>query len=337
MLATALFIALAGAAPLGDDQTIPNAASPPPAAAPQDADPAQRGVIPYAPEFFAAAQPSTALDMIVRLPGFSLDQGDNVRGFAGASGNVLINGERPTTKSESLEDMLRRIAAPTVERIDLIRGGAPGVDMQGRTVMANIVLKRSVQVQKVANIQTYLYPDGLLGPVIELETSRRDGDNVLEGSLRATRDRTDNTYDGGVRLRSNGAGVPTSKDALKGHDVFRNYVARGAIQRPMLGGKTRINAKLDYFGFDRDVTATRVFPSPGRELNGETLGNYSGEFGARYDRKLSPRSDLQLVLLQNLDHETYGSTFEVPGQFIDYTAKTDTGETIVRSELRHRH
>jgi hypothetical protein len=44
---------------------------------------AQRGVIAYPPEFFAAAQPSTALDMITRLPGFSLEQGDSVRGFAG--------------------------------------------------------------------------------------------------------------------------------------------------------------------------------------------------------------------------------------------------------------
>lgn len=338
MLATALLIALTGVAPLEDDQAIATAGAPAPAAAPvvQEADPSQRGVIPYAPEFFADAQPSTALDMITRLPGFSLEQGDNARGFAGTSGNFLINGERPTTKNESLEDMLRRISASTVERIDLIRGGAPGIDMQGRTVMANIILKRSVQVQKVAHLQTYLYPDGFFGPVLELEGSRREGDNALEGSLRATRDRTDNTFDGGVRLRSNGAGVPTSKDALKGYDIIQNYLVRGAIQRPMLGGKTRINAKLDFFSFDRDVTATRVFPALGRELNGETLENYLGEFGARYDRKLSPRSDLQLVLLQNLRREDYGSVFEALGQRVDYSNRSDTGETILRSEIKHR-
>jgi outer membrane receptor protein involved in Fe transport len=342
MLATALLIALAGVAPLDEDQAIPTAeasarsATIEAAAPAQQADPSQRGVIPYPPEFFAAAQPSTALDMITRLPGFSLEQGDNARGFAGTSGNFLINGERPTTKNESLEDMLRRISASTVERIDLIRGGAPGIDMQGRTVMANIVLKRTVQVEKVVNLQTYLYPDGFFGPILELQGSRREGDNALEGSLKATRDRTDNTFDGGVRLRSNGSGAPTSKDALKGYDIIQNYLVRGAIQRPMLGGKTRLNAKLEYFSFDRDVTATRVFPAPGRELNGETLENFAGEFGARYDRKLSPATDLQLVLLQNLQRENYGSTFEAPSQFVDYSSRTDTGETILRSEIKHR-
>lgn len=338
MLATALLIALAGVAPLDEDQAVSTAepSSPPAAAAPQEIDQAQRGVIPYAPEFFAAAQPSTALDMITRLPGFSLEQGDNARGFAGTSGNFLINGERPTSKNESLEDMLRRISASTVERIDLIRGGAPGIDMQGRTVMANIVLKRTVQVEKVVNLQTYLYPDGFFGPILELQGSRREGDNALEGSLKATRDRTDNTYDGGVRLRVNGAGVPTSKDALKGYDIIENYILRGAVQRPMLGGKARVNAKVEFFGFDRDVTATRVFPAPGREVTGETLEDYTGEFGARYDRGLSARTDLQLVLLQNLERNIYGSTFENPSLFVDYRSKTDTGETILRSELKHR-
>lgn len=336
MFATALLIALAGVSPLDDDQAIATAEASAPAAATQDVEATQRGVIPYPPEFFAAAQPRTALDMITRLPGFSLEQGDNARGFAGTSGNFLINGERPTTKNESLEDMLRRIAATTVERIDLIRGGAPGIDMQGRTVMANIILKRSVQVQKVVNLQTYVYPDGFFGPIIELEGSRREGDNALEGSLKATRDRTDNTFDGGVRLRTDGKGVPTSKDALKGYDTIYNYVLRGAVQRPMLGGKTRLNAKLEFFGFDRDVTATRVFPAPAREFNGENLKNWSGEFGARYDRKLSPATDLQLVALQNLGREIYVSTFEVPSLLVDYQSRTDTGETILRSELKHR-
>ncbi len=62
--------------------------------------------------------------MIVRLPGFRLDGGDSARGFAGTAGNVLINGERPTTKSENLEGILKRISATAVERVELIRGGA---------------------------------------------------------------------------------------------------------------------------------------------------------------------------------------------------------------------
>ena len=79
----------------------------------------QEGVISYTPADFAAARPNTALDMINRLPGFTFDGGDNVRGFAGAAGNVLIDGQRPTIKTDTLGDTLARITIDQVERIDL--------------------------------------------------------------------------------------------------------------------------------------------------------------------------------------------------------------------------
>ncbi|MBO9710632.1 MAG: TonB-dependent receptor [Caulobacter sp.] len=306
-----------------------------PAPAASTAEP-ERGIIAYPPDFFAAQSPSTALDMVSRLPGFRLDSGGDARGFAGTAGNVLINGERPTTKSENLEDILRRISATAVERVELIRGGAPGIDMQGRTILANVVIKSSVQVEKVANIQTYLYPDGLFGPLLEFQASRRDGINQIEGSLKATIDRTDQTYDGGSRVRSDGAGNVTSREALKGYDQIQNYVARGAVQRGMLGGKVRVNGKVEYFSFDRDVTYTRYFPFAGRQDSGETDENWTGEFGARYDRKLGAASDLQLVFLQNLGKETYGATFQAPGEHEIYSEIDKTGESILRGEFKQR-
>jgi hypothetical protein len=308
-------------------------ASPPAIAA---ADATQRGVIAYPPSFFEESRPSTALDMITRLPGFTLDGGDDARGFAGTASNVLINGERPTTKSEGVEDILKRISATAVERVELIRGGAPGIDMQGRTILANVVIKTTVQVEKVADLQTYLYPDGFFGPLLEFQASRRDGINEIEGSLKATIDRTNQTYDGGARSRSDGAGDLISREVMKGYDKFQNYAARGAIQRAALGGKIRVNGKIEHFGFDRDVVATRVFPGPGREDSGETDSNWAGEFGARYDRKLGAATDLQLVFLQNLGRDQYGATFAAAG-FNEVYAETDkTGESILRAELKQR-
>ncbi|WP_165190681.1 TonB-dependent receptor plug domain-containing protein [Caulobacter soli] len=303
---------------------------------PAPAAEAARGVISYPPSFFAEQRPSTALDMINRLPGFRLDSGDSARGFAGTAGNVLINGERPTTKSENLQDILTRISASAVERVELIRGGAPGIDMQGQTILANVVIKSTVQVEKVANIQTYLYPDGLFGPLLEFQASRRDGINQIEGSLKATVDRTDQTYDGGARVTSFPDGRPTIKEALKGYDQIQNYAARGAIQRGVLGGKLRVNGKLEYFSYDRDVTYTQYEPGPGRQISGETDADWTGEFGARYDRRLSPRTDLQLVFLQNLGDDTYGSTLVKPGNDEDYRERDKTGESILRAELKQR-
>ena len=66
---------------------------------PAFADPAATGVLSYDAAFFAEARPNTAYDMIGRLPGFSFTDVGSARGFAGTAGNVLINGERPTSKN----------------------------------------------------------------------------------------------------------------------------------------------------------------------------------------------------------------------------------------------
>ena len=38
--------------------------------------------------------------------------------------------------------ILQRIPAASVERIEVIRGSAPGIDMQGQSVVANVVRKK---------------------------------------------------------------------------------------------------------------------------------------------------------------------------------------------------
>ena len=55
-----------------------------PAPAPQGQTPAtdasQTGVLVFTPDFFAAQRPNTALDMVNRVPGFSIDNGSGARG-----------------------------------------------------------------------------------------------------------------------------------------------------------------------------------------------------------------------------------------------------------------
>src|SRR5256885_1794863 len=100
------------------------------------------------------------MDMIRRLPGFSFDAGESARGFAGTAGNVLIDGQRPTSKTDSLDSIIGRIPAADVERIELIRGGAPGIDMQGRAVVANIVRKKTESTRIVVDLSDNIFFDG---------------------------------------------------------------------------------------------------------------------------------------------------------------------------------
>src|SRR6185369_6799746 len=106
------------------------------------AAPAQNGVISYPASYFAALQSQNANEMLGHLPGFTLDSGNSSRGYEGSAGNVLIDGQRPASKTDSLDEILKRMPIGVVERIDLIRGGAPGIDMQGKTVLANIIRKK---------------------------------------------------------------------------------------------------------------------------------------------------------------------------------------------------
>src|SRR2546423_11855625 len=59
----------------------------------------------YETAFFAQYAPRSAYDIVQRIPGFTLDLGANnnnngnndIRGFAGVAGNVVVNGQRPST------------------------------------------------------------------------------------------------------------------------------------------------------------------------------------------------------------------------------------------------
>ena len=99
------------------------------------------GVRKFEPSFFARYSPVTAYDMVRQLPGFSIDNGDALRGFGATAGNVLIDGQRPSSKN-AISDELTRISARDVARIELIGAAAAGdIDVRGYTELANVVLK----------------------------------------------------------------------------------------------------------------------------------------------------------------------------------------------------
>jgi hypothetical protein len=101
----------------------------------------------YEANFFAQYAPRTAYDLVQRIPGFTLDLGNSaaasgvdVRGFAGTAGNIVINGARPSTKSETLDIVLNRIPATRVIRVEVGPGDLYGADYAGKSQVANLIL-----------------------------------------------------------------------------------------------------------------------------------------------------------------------------------------------------
>ena len=119
----------------------PAFAQPAPGETPVESAPASGRSTTYDAKYFAQYAPRTALDIVRRIPGFTLDLGNTeLRGFSGAAGNVVIDGQRPSSKSETLEQLLSRIPASRVSRVDVGSGDLHGAEYSSKAQVANLVL-----------------------------------------------------------------------------------------------------------------------------------------------------------------------------------------------------
>lgn len=97
----------------------------------------------YEPTYFERYAPRNALDMLRQVPGFTIDEGaaqQGARGLGQASANVLVNGARFSSKSDSIRDQLSRIPVGDVVRIEIVDGNSldiPGLSGQVANVVVN--------------------------------------------------------------------------------------------------------------------------------------------------------------------------------------------------------
>ena len=85
----------------------------------------------------------TALDLVRRIPGgasFLSNGGGNQRGFSNNDDPILINGQRISGKSNSSQDVLGRLAANQVLRIEIIRGSSPDIKISSQGALLNVVM-----------------------------------------------------------------------------------------------------------------------------------------------------------------------------------------------------
>lgn len=297
---------------------------------------AQQGVISYRPEFFASFQPVNAMEMIARVPGFTFEGGDDVRGFAGAAGNVLIDGQRPAAKTDNLESILRRVPASQVERLELIRGSAPGVDMQGKTVLVNVVRKTGGGFRGLLAVASnYVIDDGRTAPAVRLEGSGGSNGRTWEASLLAARFTDDGAGDG-PRIRVSPTGQPLIRSFVESEGQGHEIVLTGAYETPTLGGRLRLNGLLRTEEYNYDEQNRASFPAAGGEFDQYGDDEKQLELGARLARSLGPRSNLEVVLLQRNEDNHFGETFREPGEVTFFTLDAKTGESIARSVFKHR-
>lgn len=292
----------------------------------------------FAADFFAPFNPVTAEDMIRRLPGFTLDSGDDRRGFAGAAGNVLINGERPSSKTP-LAEQLSRISARDVLRIDIYAGGGDG-DLGGQTMVADVRLRpRDTGATNTFVVQaSQMDPSGNINPLVVLTSGFKVGDVNLNIAMQAQPSRRGRIEYDKVTRTSTGALTSQGQEFLQGS--YWEYKLSGrASWKP---------SDTDSFSLNLQATPSR----DGRHTFSETYSPvgaltqvddskvtgddaWTVEAGGDWEHRLSDQSSFKLIGLASDKHtgstERYSTRFasgSFRNTFIDRAA--DSGEYLAR-------
>jgi hypothetical protein len=296
----------------------------------QTPTPADPNVTPYPPSYFTEFRPVTALDMIGRIPGFQFDGGTSARGFAGTAGNVLIDGERPPTRSDALSTVLSRIPASQVLRIDIVRAGAGGVDMQGKAVVANVIRKPDAGVTGAVSANASLSDSGRLSPGFSIQAQRQRDGRSLDGALQGNMGESES---GGSRVRVAPDGQVLLRARNRNDNAYQSAQATTVYEGPLVGGRIRANALLawnagSYEGLDTLIVPTGVERSLG---DNDTL---KGEAGLRWTRSLPRGMTLELVGFQQLVRSNGDFTYDTPVFTSDTLSETTSGESIASAALK---
>lgn len=287
---------------------------------------------------FQQFAPRTALDMVSQIPGFSISESDSdQRGFGQADENVLINGQRISSKSTSARDALARIPAENVEKIEIVEGASldiPGLSGQ----VANVTAKSNGISGTWTYRQRYrenLPPayrwaeisvngqTGSLGWSVGLEAEPGRGtasgrENIFlgDGSLNEYREES-------VRFINEHTSVNGSLNWTPSNGHIANLNAEFSIAEP---DELETSA-----AFAPDGTALRQaeFKFDEDEQESEISGDY--EFGLGPGR-------LKLIGLQRNEHTEIRSQFrvaDVSGASADnrvFERDTEESESIIRGE-----
>ena len=286
---------------------------------------------------FEQFAPRTALDMVSQIPGFSISGSDGQRGFGQAQENVLINGQRISSKSTSARDALDRIPATNVERIEIGEGAnldIPGLSGQ----VANVI----AEANGISGTWTYRhrYRENLPPALDWFDVSVNGQSGTLGWNLgietepnRGAAAGRENIFDGNGNLTEFREEQGTFVADLVGFNGCLNW-------KPANGHIANLNAEYnlwepderetsDIFNPDGDLIRQTIFQFKENEWNSEVSGDYELGFGP---------GRLKFIGLQRNEHsptraKVFGADLDgqnVRNQIFDRVV--DESESILRGE-----
>ena len=292
----------------------------------------------FTPDYFVQFQPNTAQDMVARIPGFTLkDNGGDARGFGQATLNILINGRRPSAKSQNANDILGRIPADNVIRIEILDGASldiPGLSGQ----VANIISETgslSGNWEYSARFEEGTEPQLLEGEVsvngswgnlayvasFEANQFTRTEDGIeqfFDGDEILFEDRTEDRF-----LAANRPRLSLNLSYTPRDDHIANLNASGSVFNRRSG--------------DRETfQAVSLLGETGQSLSDGGEDEFDYEIGGDYAFPFY-KGQLKLIGLHQFENSDFSNSFQ---SFVDNEAPftsvfnndEDEGESIIRAE-----
>ncbi len=280
----------------------------------QDPAPPAAAVQAFDEAFFKTYNPVTAADMVARVPGFELRDGDERRGFGATAGNVLINGERPSSKV-LLSEQLKRIPAGMVIRVELISGGSSS-DASGQSQVVNLVLRKATTA---ASPTTYVIGlrhigySGRIGWIAQASKSLPLGPNAelaLDFQIPNLLGRGESRD-----VIRDGAGVITATRITNGQPKNRGLQGAGTLKwKPTASDSVNFNLQLAPTWNASENYSLEVTPAGAlrNTLRGESEydDQYTAEAGADWEHRFSPAFSTKLIGLSTLNSVDQTDTFE---------------------------
>lgn len=315
--------------------------------APQGGASGAQGVQVFDRGFFAVYNAVTAFDMVSRVPGFTIDDGDTRRGFGATAGNVLVNGERPSSKT-AISEQLKRIPADSVLRVELVSGASSELDIRGQTQVVNVILDRAERTNSplswILEARQIQYSDRI-GYTVQGTKTFALGDNAdltLDLQFPNLHGRTES-----IEVLRDGAGDLIQIRDNHGQPSQNGVQGSGALSwRPTTSDTVNVN--FLYFPTWNQTTIGSFYTAPDGTFDGALTGiseyedKYQAEFGGDWEHRFNDALSVKLLGLVTSNAEDQFDQFDFyapSGALAGERAQersTEAGERVGRGVLTWR-
>ena len=291
----------------------------------------------FDPEFFATYAPVTALDMVRRIPGFSIDQREGRRGFGENAGNVLIDGDRPSTKSDDIATILSRIAASQVAFILLSEQAGADTETQGKGQVVNIIRKPTAKVNGTYEATIVAGTRYGFQPSLNTSATLRSGDTSYEVNFSSHSERLRGF---GPEDFKTGSAALVERRLYSGNGGNDEAALGGAIKTRIRGAKLNLNGQVrwdDKFDIRYADYSNAAGERTGKELlrRDGPIGDLSYELGGDIEFYAFPKTNTKIVGLYRTGDQSSFSSIETarisqPVSLFETRSQNTPTEAVIR-------